>query len=73
MWRPGVTKLDAPVERLAAAGIAVERRPDWETDYGRFARVHDPEGLPIELWERLTLACVEGAGKPVQPGGQPET
>jgi hypothetical protein len=34
------------------AGPAVERRPEWTaTAYGSFARIHDPEGLPIELWE----------------------
>jgi glyoxylase I family protein len=47
-----VTELDALAARLEAAGIAVERRPDWnDTDYGSFARIQDPEGLPIELWE----------------------
>ena len=40
------------VARLAANGIAVERRDEWTaTEYGTFARIHDPEGLPIELWE----------------------
>jgi catechol 2,3-dioxygenase-like lactoylglutathione lyase family enzyme len=46
-----VTELDALVAGLEAAGIAVERRPEWDGEYGRFARIHDPEGLPIELWE----------------------
>lgn len=46
-----VTELDALAATLEAAGIAVERRPEWETEYGRFARIHDPEGLAIELWE----------------------
>jgi glyoxylase I family protein len=38
---------------LKAAGIAVETRADWDGDgtYGQFARIHDPEGTPIELWE----------------------
>lgn len=47
-----VTELDTLVAELEVAGIAVERRAEWdEGDYGRFARIHDPEGLPIELWE----------------------
>lgn len=46
-----VTELDQLVVALEAAGIAVERRPEWDGEYGRFARIHDPEGLPIELWE----------------------
>jgi glyoxylase I family protein len=47
-----VTELDALAGTLEAAGIAVERRDEWNTaDYGSFARIHDPEGLPIELWE----------------------
>ncbi|MFZ4893019.1 VOC family protein [Plantibacter sp. Mn2098] len=47
-----VTGLDALVATLEAADIAVERRPEWTaTEYGSFARIHDPEGLPIELWE----------------------
>ncbi len=41
------------IAALQAAGIAVETRADWDGDgsYGRFARIHDPEGTPIELWE----------------------
>ena len=46
-----VTGRDELAASLEAADIAVERRPEWETEYGRFARIHDPEGLPIELWE----------------------
>ncbi|MEI2810347.1 MAG: VOC family protein [Nocardioides sp.] len=46
-----VTDIDGLAQRLVAAGIEVERRGEWETEYGRFARIHDPEGLPIELWE----------------------
>jgi predicted enzyme related to lactoylglutathione lyase len=46
-----VTELDVLAAKLEAAGIAVERRAEWETEYGRFARIIDPDGLPIELWE----------------------
>lgn len=47
-----VEDLDGMRTRLEAAGIAVETRAEWDTpEVGRFARVHDPEGNPIELWE----------------------
>lgn len=37
---------------LLTAGIEVERRAEWDMPgIGRFARIHDPEGNPIELWE----------------------
>ncbi|MFJ8896792.1 VOC family protein [Leifsonia sp. NPDC102414] len=47
-----IEDLDALLARLENADIQVERRPEWENSaYGRFARIYDPEGLPIELWE----------------------
>ncbi|MGB0921912.1 MAG: VOC family protein [Alphaproteobacteria bacterium] len=47
-----VSDLNAMITQLEAAGIAVETRPDeWDSEVGRFARIHDPEGNPIELWE----------------------
>jgi predicted enzyme related to lactoylglutathione lyase len=47
-----VDGLDALVAALAAAGIEVTTNPDWDMPgVGRFARLHDPEGNPIELWE----------------------
>lgn len=46
-----VTDLGILVRKLEAAGIAVEGKDEWNTEYGRFVRIHDPEGLPIELWE----------------------
>jgi catechol 2,3-dioxygenase-like lactoylglutathione lyase family enzyme len=47
-----VRGLDAMVAALAAAGIEVTTNPDWDAPgVGRFARLHDPEGNPIELWE----------------------
>lgn len=45
-----VKNLDAMIAQLRAAGIEV--KPDPETyPNGRFARLHDPEGNPIELWQ----------------------
>ncbi|WP_310496958.1 VOC family protein [Sandarakinorhabdus sp.] len=47
-----VSGLDALLQSLASAGIAVETRAEWDTpEVGRFARIHDPEGNAIELWE----------------------
>ncbi|MFK3677635.1 VOC family protein [Microbacterium sp. NPDC090218] len=47
-----VTDLEQLAARLEAEGIPVERRDEWNTDeYGTFARIHDPEGLAIELWQ----------------------
>lgn len=46
-----VGDLDAMIARLRTAGIAVETNPEWDSEVGRFARIHDAEGNPIELWE----------------------
>lgn len=48
-----VDDLDAMMDQLRGSGIAVETRPDeWDTpETGRFARIHDPEGNQIELWQ----------------------
>lgn len=46
-----VPNLIAMVAQLEAAGIAVETREEWDSTIGRFARIHDPDGNPIELWE----------------------
>ena len=47
-----VDGLDDLLAALAKAGIEVTTNPDWDMPgVGRFARIHDPEGNPIELWE----------------------
>ena len=46
-----VDDLDAMMAALEAAGIAVETRAEWDSEVGRFCRIHDPEGNPVELWE----------------------
>ncbi|MGH8428945.1 MAG: VOC family protein [Solimonas sp.] len=51
-----VDDLDGMMARLRKAGIAVETRAEWDSEVGRFCRIHDPEGNPVELWE------------PAQPG-----
>lgn len=47
-----VSGMDELLDRLRAAGVEVITKPEWDDPaYGRFARIHDPEGNPIELWE----------------------
>lgn len=47
-----VTDLAGLTSRLRASGIEVEMREEWQDpEFGQFARVHDPEDNPIELWE----------------------
>jgi predicted enzyme related to lactoylglutathione lyase len=47
-----VRDLDNLLERLRAAGIEVITKAEWDMpEIGRFARIHDPEDNPIELWE----------------------
>jgi glyoxylase I family protein len=45
-----VRSLDAIVAQLRASNITVEIDPEKYPN-GRFARLHDPDGNPIELWE----------------------
>jgi glyoxylase I family protein len=47
-----VRDLDRMAAQLRAAGIAVKIDPQSYPN-GRFARVHDPEGNPIELWQPI--------------------
>ena len=47
-----VSDLDLLLRELAAVGIPIQTDASWDTpETGRFARIHDPEGNPIELWE----------------------
>jgi hypothetical protein len=47
-----VRDLDSLLTQLSASGIAVIVKPEWDSpEVGRFARIHDPEGNGIELWE----------------------
>lgn len=48
-----VTDLKGLIAELEAKGVTVIQKDEWNTmpEIGTFARVHDPEGNPIELWE----------------------
>ena len=47
-----VSDLDGLLAKLRSAGIEVITKAEWDVpDVGRFARIHDPEDNPIELWE----------------------
>ena len=48
-----VSDLDGLLASLREAGIEVITKAEWDAtpEIGRFARIHDPEGNPIELWE----------------------
>jgi predicted enzyme related to lactoylglutathione lyase len=47
-----VEDLDGLIGSLRGAGIEVTTNPDWDMPgVGRFARIHDPEGNAVELWE----------------------
>lgn len=50
-----VRDLDKMAAQLRAAGIAVKIDPQSYPN-GRFARLHDPEGNPIELWQPVGRA-----------------
>ena len=45
-----VHDIDKMVAQLRAAGIEV-KDPESYPNLGRFTRLHDPEGNPIELWQ----------------------
>ena len=48
-----VADLKLLIQDLESKGIAVEQKEEWNSmpEYGRFARIQDPEGNPIELWQ----------------------
>lgn len=57
-----VANLDAMVTQLRAADIEVDIDPQLYPN-GRFARLSDPEGNPIQLWQPVArwLDCEESA------------
>ena len=53
-----VIGLDCLLEQLTASGIGVIVKLEWDSpEVGRFARIHDPEGNAIELWEPPAAAA----------------
>jgi len=54
-----VEGLDALLERLRAAGVAVLPKIQEES-YGRFAWIVDPDGQRVELWEPKDAPGFEG-------------
>ena len=47
-----VSDMEGLLAGLRAAGIDIITKEEWDSmGIGRFARIHDPEGNPIELWE----------------------
>ena len=46
-----VDDLAGLIVSLKAAGVVVETKAEWDGEWGKFARIHDPEGNPVELWQ----------------------
>ncbi|HEY0116561.1 MAG TPA: VOC family protein [Allosphingosinicella sp.] len=47
-----VSDMEGLLAGLRAAGIDIITKEEWDSmGIGRFARIQDPEGNPIELWE----------------------
>lgn len=47
-----VSDMEGLLASLRSAGIDIITKEEWDQmGIGRFARIHDPEGNPIELWE----------------------
>ncbi len=51
-----VTDLKKLTEDLRSKGVEVITKEEWNSmpEVGTFARIHDPEGNPIELWEPMS-------------------
>lgn len=48
-----VSDIDGLLASLRASGVEVITTEEWDAtpESGKFARIHDPEGNAIELWE----------------------
>jgi glyoxylase I family protein len=45
-----VDDLRSMIAQLESIGVAVVQKPEWNSEVGEFARIHDPDGNPVELW-----------------------
>ena len=61
MFNFRVRDLDAMAAQLRALGEEVTLDPE-PYPYGRFARLHDPEGNAVELWEPQDLGAEAWTG-----------
>lgn len=56
-----VSDLDSLLDHLRGAGVAIITKAEWDDPVlGRFARIHDPEGNAIELWEQPDQRPTQG-------------
>lgn len=55
-----VLDLEAMVAQLRESSIEVIQKNEWNSEVGIFARIHDPEGNPIELWQPSEASTVIG-------------
>lgn len=46
-----VANLETMIAQLHTNGIEVIQKEEWNSEVGTFARIHDPEGNPVELWQ----------------------
>lgn len=54
-----VRDLEGLIAQLKASGIEVITKAEWDgTEAGSFARILDPDGNPIELWEPPAAALM---------------
>ncbi len=46
-----VADLQLIIDQLRSNGIDATQKEEWNSEVGIFARIHDPDGNPIELWQ----------------------
>ncbi|HEV7286620.1 MAG TPA: VOC family protein [Kaistia sp.] len=55
-----VVDLQLMIDQLRAGGIEVIQKEEWNSEVGTFARTHDPDGNPIELWQPSERSALIG-------------